>query len=216
MDSIKDKEKASEKDSFNEYVRLKLSKLSAALYLVTNFLPDQEPVKWLLREKALTLVTQDLSQPLFGHLISQIEQILPPIELALLCPNVSKMNLNILKIEYLSLKQVLLDKHSHTQAALEQTPTLALSDSDPANYQKPKPFPSQTETARTIAPLASPRAGLILGLIRQKGPSSIRDIAGNVRGVSNKTVQRELAELVRAGRLVKEGEKRWSRYSLAR
>lgn len=214
MDKLKDIEKTSEKDSFSEYVRLKLSKLSSVVYLVTNFLSDQEPVKWLLRQKALDLIAQDLSQPLFGQIISEIEQILPPIELALLCPGVSKMNLSILKIEYLSLKQVLLDKHLNTQATLEQIPELAVS-SFKNNEINEKPERLFVSSIRAKSPVISPRSGLILGLIKQKGPSSIKDIASNVRGVSSKTVQRELAELVRTGALRKEGEKRWSRYSLA-
>ncbi|MEK7650879.1 MAG: hypothetical protein AAB364_03390 [Patescibacteria group bacterium] len=214
MDKLKDIEKTSEKDSFSEYVRLKLSKLSSVVYLVTNFLPDQEPVKWLLRQKALGLIAQDLSQPLFGQIISEIEQILPPIELALLCPDVSKMNLSILKIEYLSLKQVLLDKHLNTQATLEQIPELAVPTFK-KNEINEKPERLFVSSIRAKSPVISPRSGLILGLIKQKGPSSIKDIASNVRGVSSKTVQRELAELVRTGALRKEGEKRWSRYSLA-
>lgn len=223
MDKLRDIEKTSEKDSFSDYVRLKLSKLSSVVYLVTNFMPDQEPVKWLLRQKALNFSTQDLSRPLFGQLMAEIEQIVVVIELALLCRDVSKMNLSILKIEYLSLKQVLLDKHLNTQATLEQIPELAASGlkhfTEPAtesSTQVSNQSSRQFASARAKSPIVSPRSGLILGLIKQKGPSSIKDIASNVRGVSSKTVQRELAELVRTGALRKEGEKRWSRYSLAK
>jgi DeoR/GlpR family transcriptional regulator of sugar metabolism len=57
------------------------------------------------------------------------------------------------------------------------------------------------------------RQELIYRIIKQSGPLSIKDIAQNVPGVSSKTVQRELVSLVQSGRLKREGDRRWSRYS---
>ncbi|MFA6502972.1 MAG: DeoR family transcriptional regulator [Candidatus Paceibacterota bacterium] len=55
----------------------------------------------------------------------------------------------------------------------------------------------------------------VLSVIRAKGSVSIKDISTLIRGVSEKTIQRELAALVSSGLVIKQGERRWSTYSLA-
>lgn len=59
-----------------------------------------------------------------------------------------------------------------------------------------------------------PRRQIIVDLLSQKGRLGIRDIALQIVGVSEKTVQRELAQLVSDGTVTKEGKKRWSTYGL--
>lgn len=59
------------------------------------------------------------------------------------------------------------------------------------------------------------RRDSILAVIKDKQSASIKDIAHMIRGVSEKTVQRELAALIEQGILTKKGERRWSTYSLA-
>jgi hypothetical protein len=58
------------------------------------------------------------------------------------------------------------------------------------------------------------RASIILKEISEKGSVTIKDISTLMKQVSEKTVQRELISLVARGVLKKEGERRWSRYSL--
>ena len=55
----------------------------------------------------------------------------------------------------------------------------------------------------------------ILSIIKNKGTTSIKDISTLVRGISEKTIQRELSALVASGVVLKSGERRWSTYSLA-
>ncbi len=54
----------------------------------------------------------------------------------------------------------------------------------------------------------------IMSVIRNKGTASIKDISTIIRGVSEKTIQRELQTLVETGIVRKQGERRWSTYSL--
>ncbi len=54
----------------------------------------------------------------------------------------------------------------------------------------------------------------IMSVIRNKGTASIKDISMMIRGVSEKTIQRELQSLVEARLISKQGERRWSRYSI--
>ncbi len=55
----------------------------------------------------------------------------------------------------------------------------------------------------------------ILKIIKSKGPVYIKDISTLIREVSEKTIQRELQSLVNLGVIQKEGERRWTRYSMA-
>lgn len=59
------------------------------------------------------------------------------------------------------------------------------------------------------------RREAVLSVIKNKGKASIKDISTLIRGVSEKTIQRELLSLIAAGVVLKQGERRWSTYSLA-
>jgi len=59
------------------------------------------------------------------------------------------------------------------------------------------------------------RRNSILAIIKDKKEVTIKDIVNLVKDVSEKTIQRELLTLVSEGVLKKEGDKRWSRYSIA-
>ncbi|MDO8566655.1 MAG: hypothetical protein Q7R58_00695 [bacterium] len=59
------------------------------------------------------------------------------------------------------------------------------------------------------------RREAVLSVIKNKGKASIKDISTLIRGVSEKTIQRELLALIVAGMVLKQGERRWSTYSLA-
>jgi len=59
------------------------------------------------------------------------------------------------------------------------------------------------------------RREAILSVIRNKKTASIKDISTLIRGVSEKTIQRELLVLIATGIVLKQGERRWSTYSLA-
>ena len=58
------------------------------------------------------------------------------------------------------------------------------------------------------------RKGTILNFIRGHNNVSIKDIVPNIIGCSEKTVQREIMELIQEGKITKTGERRWSRYFL--
>ena len=58
------------------------------------------------------------------------------------------------------------------------------------------------------------RQGVIMGLLRAHSNLTIKDFSKVIKDCSAKTIQRELLELVDKGVIKKEGERRWSRYSL--
>lgn len=71
--------------------------------------------------------------------------------------------------------------------------------------------------ARGAAPQRAPggRRESILSILRAKGPSYIKDISLVIRDVSEKTIQRELAQMVAEGIIVRKGDRRWTTYELA-
>ncbi len=114
---------------FLQFVSLKRKKLAKAIYLITSFVSDSEPIKWRLRTEALELLSdkfnlifngrrvatgrhlpaghdrrlsEDLSYyryPLLSDLSSKLEQIISLLDLALAGGFVSEMNFGLLKQE---------------------------------------------------------------------------------------------------------------------
>ena len=60
------------------------------------------------------------------------------------------------------------------------------------------------------------RKALIIDMLKKKGGLGIKDFVQVIQGVSEKTIQRELLSLVAEGSIRKEGDRRWSRYFIAR
>ncbi len=58
------------------------------------------------------------------------------------------------------------------------------------------------------------RQQVIMELLKGQGGLTIKDFSKVIKDCSEKTIQRELLELVDKGMVKKEGERRWSRYSL--
>ncbi len=72
----------------------------------------------------------------------------------------------------------------------------------------------------TASVVVSPQSGIdrqqvILDVLRGRGPVSIKDISAVVKDCSEKTIQRTLNDLIKDGTVVREGDRRWSRYSVA-
>ena len=45
------------RDQNNDFLVQKAEKLTIAIYLITNFLDSREPFKWVMRERALSLMS---------------------------------------------------------------------------------------------------------------------------------------------------------------
>jgi len=118
--------------------------------------------------------------------------------------------------------------YEEPRLSLEHTPTLAELAKD---VPKKNPvrrsavpralFPPRKETPIghdkghiSDIPSRTVRRDAILGILKTKGPSYIKDVSMLMRGMSEKTVQRELQALAAEGVVKKEGERRWTRYSV--
>ena len=80
------------------------------------------------------------------------------------------------------------------------------------------PLTKKTEQAKRIIQMPENkerrniRQNNILRVMPQNEPMMIKDITARIKGCSEKTIQRELQELVDTKRIKKIGEKRWSKY----
>ena len=63
--------------------------------------------------------------------------------------------------------------------------------------------------------LKEERTQLVLSVLKKQNKAMIKDFSSVIAGCSEKTIQRLLTELVQGGVLKKEGDRRWSRYSIA-
>jgi hypothetical protein len=88
--------------------------------------------------------------------------------------------------------------------AVSELPDLAL-DAAPIKDKTSKGHKVQTKGQQD-------RSLQILNFVFQNKGVTVKDIAAVVRGCSEKTIQRELNELIRLGRIQKVGERRWSMY----
>ncbi len=59
------------------------------------------------------------------------------------------------------------------------------------------------------------RGARIKTVLEAKPAATIKDISEVITDVSEKTIQRELNSLIEKGQVVREGERRWSKYSIA-
>jgi predicted transcriptional regulator len=60
------------------------------------------------------------------------------------------------------------------------------------------------------------RGERIKTVLEAKPEATIKDISEIITDVSEKTIQRELNSLIEKGQVMRQGERRWSRYSIAR
>ncbi len=110
-----------------------------------------------------------------------------------------------------------LAKESVARGALAPRPTAA-SNVRIATGEGPLPIykgQSQGQDYIKDKPAKTNRREAILDILRSKGSLSIKDISTHVRDVSEKTIQRELQNLIDEGVVNKSGERRWTTYALA-
>jgi hypothetical protein len=274
----------------SEIVVRKAEKLTTATYMVSDIIPDREPIKWKMRETSIDLLsditlsaTASSSERLayLRGVTKRIEKMLSFLDIANATRMLSEMNVRILREEYAALArdvEVLLRdllsgalprasalppmyrrdrqserrevaqsdrapersaEHPHSSSsfsadrisasARESEPRLPSSPASPlpVSSQSGTSFvPHTPETNASSRPTPPPlgdrdsrigredRRKIILALLKQRSRLTVKDIAKSIPGFSEKTIQRELAAMLVDRLVIKEGEKRWTTYSL--
>lgn len=228
------------KDIYN-YITDKVQKITSALYRVTDLLSDKEPLKWTLRDKAIGLHDNLVSVKntkdkdyLLNDSLKKFLQIIKSLELVSSGVCVSNINFEILKREYSLLKDFIEGKK--TDMANDPKIVLEASFFDKKNREINLGRP-QKETANKNGLLDAPetiktnlfygqekrqeidpqsRKGKVLDLLKKGQAKSVNEIAVNFNGeVSEKSIQRDLLDLVKMGKISAMGDKRWRKYEYA-
>ncbi|MBU0723022.1 DeoR family transcriptional regulator [Patescibacteria group bacterium] len=99
---------------FYYFFENKTEKLVTAIYMVTNFLSDREPMKWKFRETGLLLLNysstlnekkEQSGTGSFSRILSLLNEMLSMLEIAYLAGFISGMNHAVLKREYFFIKK---------------------------------------------------------------------------------------------------------------
>ena len=171
-----------------------VERVSTAIYFLTSFFDDNEPLKWKLRTLAINFVSYDIKDK-----SGIFRETLSIFSIAKNAGLMSDTNYEILASEL---------------SRLENNDKKSL---DMALPSAPQPPYSHKESIKDkpVSIKKNGRQETILAIIKRKKEVMIKDISLLISGYSEKTIQRELLSMVRDGILKKSGEKRWSKYSLA-
>lgn len=196
----------------------KPEKLASALYLITSFFDDQEPIKWKLRTLASKFVS--LTMSFKERQIATLETkniVLEIIGFLSIVKNaglVSTGNHDLMQEELMKYADSLdypinISDFLNIESSKPRVKEIGGSQmiKDKSGYKLPE--------VGAVSIKKTNRRSAIIAVLKRKKEIMIKDISPLINGCSEKTIQRELSAMVRAGVLRKMGEKRWSHYSLA-
>ncbi len=215
-------------NQYHTFLVRKTERLASALYVITGFMPADEPLRTRLRTCALALISQssnpdELSHSGPGKFINHCAEIGTILETAQSGGLVSHMNAKLICNEYAALANFARDHHTEIVERGNHIETAAIPE--------PQGLPvSQRHLKKSLLELQkikktsnsqskgqqSDRKTAILKLFDNKDSISIKDAVVEIEGCSEKTIQRDLLSLVRDGVLTKKGERRWSTYQRAK
>lgn len=218
-DKIKDRENTV------RFMSLKVGKLTSAIYILTNFLSDNEPMKWKVRSRALDLfshlqkslsIASDFKTFELEKFVSLVNELVAILDLSVASQLISEMNFGLLKREYLKLIDVMTVANRNLAGVIAEASSLTIKDIKDKGQRLDSGLEVKDITTNTTARpyKVNNRVETILNFLREKGDSSVRDIARVIPELSAKTIQRELNTLLQVGKVKREGDRRWSRYSL--
>lgn len=243
----------------------KLEKITIAIYMITDFFPEEEPLKNYLRTKCIELMSYIISlakgpscldEEAFFKVVSLMSEIDSSLRISLSIGLISEMNYSILGEEYKSFLEVVKqkkeeglgrkiifpenffdeeDKDAFKNAVNKKEEHKEITRGSKGHYKgQEKQDKTEEKVIKDISQISSKKTSeksvntkesvksggsvtrqeMMLILIKEKKEVSVKDIAKKVKGISEKTIQRELLSMVNKNILKKQGERRWSRYSL--
>ncbi|MFA5998344.1 MAG: hypothetical protein WC814_03100 [Candidatus Paceibacterota bacterium] len=225
-----------EKDIRRVFIYKKAERLAKAIHLITPAFTESVSLKNRIDAIAVGLIDAAILPPGAARvaLPRELLALSSILSIARTSGVLSAMNAELIINEaHLLLHEIA--AYEEPRLSFAETPTLstiaknALSrenshNSDPVAMRRSVPqhpaasskghTPHIKDTEKVAEGHIKDRRDTVLSVIRAKGSASIKDISTLVRGVSEKTIQRELSALIESGKVQKRGERRWSTYSL--
>lgn len=223
----------------NSYKRAE--RISAALHLVTNHVPETEPLRSVIRNKGLELLSHilELRAGFRGPAsekgqaaLASIRELISLVRLLAVSGFISVQNANAIaeatdelgSLIVISQRSSLADQLTISREQLippvgnvapprfERTTSLT----QPRHIFKRTDSKDITSTSDREGVSTGKRSEIILDILKAGGVLGIKDISANLPQYSEKMIQRELSDLVDSGLVRKIGAKRWSRYQAVR
>lgn len=220
----------------------RVEKILSVIFYILSFIEaerkDEEHVRIIKdiafathEESLATLRTpRDMSHAVlqdFAHTLLELESTLRVAEAASLIPT----NITALIFEQLDLTKRYLKQYSvpapapqldsAIEALLGEVSRPVKQTSSTANLPRRKksvriPSGDISSDAYLVYSALTDRAERIKTVLEAKPQATIKDIAEIITDVSEKTIQRELNSLIEKGQVYREGERRWSKYSVVK
>ncbi|MEK7641914.1 MAG: hypothetical protein AAB365_02885 [Patescibacteria group bacterium] len=231
------------------YVFKKTEKITAAIYLVSGLLKDDEPMKWELRDHGMELMSSSFmassnmpgdKSGVIQSLFTAALETISLLNVAKISNLISEMNHTLLVREIDNVVAMLRDRLAENaenagyvlsenffktpdmfstgfkseQGAWRKDANTGHKGHDvvarASNLQNHKVL----EGHSSVQVKKGNRQEMIINVLKHQSNLTIKDFSKVIKDCSEKTIQRELIELVDKGVVKKEGERRWSRYSL--
>jgi hypothetical protein len=213
----------------------KTERIVSAVFLITNLLNEQEPLRKALREKALRLLSVTLQSKDFIELLTkEYIHLSTLLRVAQDVGFVSPMNYQIISREIGAVETTIkeyMPKDSGLflnqdffevrvpDLKIPQLPSMIKDNlykgqSNVLYNVRNKQHILRKDINTDVKDNKNDRRQKILTIIAKKTNCSIKDFSHVITDYSEKTIQRELGAMVQEGILVKNGEKRWSTYQL--
>ena len=155
MNQEKDFYSEQSNNDFFRFLEVKTEKLVTALYMITNFLSDKEPIKWRLRDVSLSMLSQASvlkeknsaeQSNLLSSMLVETSETLSLLEIAHLSGFISEMNYAVLRREYDGLAEQI-QSRSEIQKSIHR---VSLPDTF---------FSDNTQTSAQSLPASSQKSG---------------------------------------------------------
>lgn len=220
----------------------KAERLVLATQLVTNFVPENEPVRKSVRSESQRLLSnilalreglQSAGPDAVTDVTARVRFIISLLDAMHASGYISTMNLSVLKKAYIDLvrflqksedgtaaeRLALTDEHfmsvmSDSKGQLSKGQIESIKDKVVKDIKDTSPLGTKKVTSVKQKKVSKSRRMAILDVVTKKSPIHIKDIKREMPEWSEKTIQRELGRLVEDGVVKKEGSKRWTMYSL--
>lgn len=225
------------------FIYNKCQRLATAVFMVSNLMDENEELKTKIKRLSLDLVSistnlKDSDLLNVSNSIKEIEkkslELMSLLDIAGISGFISKMNASILKSEFQAFIGEMFSFSQKFQNGRNVSVKDLLSKGLPENYSRDlalgsempiqKIYSTQYINGNSSAPQnvlkngngqkrKNLRKSTIYDFIKGHNNVSIKDIVPHTVGCSEKTIQRELLELIEEGKIKKIGERRWSRYT---
>jgi hypothetical protein len=231
MDSINNNNQSSGHKELVIKRQVQVEAISKAIYLVTDLFEDDEPLKMSLRRVAVDCVEKTDKKDSFIKLNSLIKlsreiDLITEMNAGLLINAINNQLHELTKTD--NKTDIKIDKVLNTEnntieeiykpIVLENKEVVELVVEDKVEKKVSNiTIHNNTQNIKTINNISmdiGSRRKKILEIVRARGAVTINEFIESIKGISSKTIQRELTSLVLSGTLKKTGERRWSKYSL--